>query len=154
MEVFSPLRDMPTSAYDTSNTINVIGELFLKPLANPVRVSVFPKKKPNNRSLFGLHPAVKNLNIQRHQHFFRIAALSRRGRGCPALVFEMYTGLAIQQCMKLCSEVMAMATPSRPPYIWLLPKLTSATAQIRRWDAENANRFTHSKSCEITPSSG
>jgi hypothetical protein len=65
MEVFSPLPDELTPASDTSNAVGVIGELCLKPPVNLVRVRVLLKEKRNDHSLLGLHPAVKNLDVQR-----------------------------------------------------------------------------------------
>jgi hypothetical protein len=67
MEVFSRLPDEPTLtlASDTSNTVDVIGELSLKPPLNVVRVCVLLKEKPNDHSLVTLYPVVNNLNVQR-----------------------------------------------------------------------------------------
>jgi hypothetical protein len=65
MKVFSPLPDELTPASDTLNIVGVIGELCLKPPVNVVPVRVLLKEKPNNHSLLGLHPAVKNLDEQR-----------------------------------------------------------------------------------------
>jgi hypothetical protein len=69
MEVFSPLPDELTPASDISNTLAVIGKLFLKPRVNIVRVRVLLKEKPNDHSLVLLHPAVKNVNVERCSHF-------------------------------------------------------------------------------------
>jgi hypothetical protein len=69
MEVFSPLSDELTPAYDTSNTVSVIGELCLKSPVHVARVHVLLKEKPNDHSLLILHPAVKKLNVQRSSHF-------------------------------------------------------------------------------------
>jgi hypothetical protein len=60
MEVFSPLSDELTPVSDTSNTVNLIGELCLKPPVNVTRGHVFLKEKPNDHSLCVLHPVVEN----------------------------------------------------------------------------------------------
>jgi hypothetical protein len=65
MEAFSPLPDELTLASDTSNTVGGIGEPCLKPPVNVVCVRVLLEEKPNDHSLLVLHPAVKNLNVQR-----------------------------------------------------------------------------------------
>jgi hypothetical protein len=65
MDIFSPLPDELTSTFDTSNIVNVIGELWPKSHVTVVRVGMFPKEKPNDHSLPVLHPALSNLNIQR-----------------------------------------------------------------------------------------
>jgi hypothetical protein len=59
MEVFLPLPDERTPTFGTSKTVNVIGELGLKPPGNIVRVRIFVKEKPNDHSLLVLHPAGK-----------------------------------------------------------------------------------------------
>jgi hypothetical protein len=69
MEVFSPLPDELTPASDTSNTRSVISELCLKPPVNIFRVCVLLEEKLNGHSLLMLHPAAKNLSIQRYEHF-------------------------------------------------------------------------------------
>jgi hypothetical protein len=71
MVVFSPLRDELTPASHTSNTVGVIGELYLKPPVNVVRacVRVILKEKSNEHSLLVIHPALKNLNVERCEHF-------------------------------------------------------------------------------------
>jgi hypothetical protein len=65
MEVISPLPDEQTPASDTSNTVGIIGELFLKPPLNIIRVRLFLREKSNDHSLLVLHPAVKSFNAQR-----------------------------------------------------------------------------------------
>jgi hypothetical protein len=66
MDVFLPLRDELTPASDTLNAVSITGELYLKPPVNAVRVPVFLKEELNDHSLLVLHPAVKNLQAQRH----------------------------------------------------------------------------------------
>jgi hypothetical protein len=65
MDLFSPLLDELTPAFDSSNTVSIIGELCLKPPVNVVRVRVSLKKKSNDHSSLGLHQAVKNRKAQR-----------------------------------------------------------------------------------------
>jgi hypothetical protein len=77
--VFSHLPDELTHASDTSNTVCMI-KLCLKPPLNVIRVRVFLKEKPNDHSLLALHPAVKNLNTQRDEHFKRRDFLEARVR--------------------------------------------------------------------------
>jgi hypothetical protein len=77
MEVFSPLSDELTPTSDTSNTEGVIGELCLKSPLNVVRIYILLKEKPNDHSLLIIHPAVKNLNVQRFHHF--LGSLLYRG---------------------------------------------------------------------------
>jgi hypothetical protein len=71
MEVFPPLPDELTSTPRSSNTEGVISELCLKPPVNGVhvRVRVILKEKANDHSLLVLHPAVKNVDVQKCQHF-------------------------------------------------------------------------------------
>jgi hypothetical protein len=71
MEVFSPLPDELILTSDTSNSGGIIGELCLKPPVNIVRVRVrgLLKEKLNDHPLLVLHPAVKNLEVQKRQHF-------------------------------------------------------------------------------------
>jgi hypothetical protein len=76
MEVFLPLLDELTPTSDTSNTVSVISELYLKPPVNVVRVRVFLEKKPNDHSLLVFQQ-------QKPKHtktliFFRIAGLDAK----------------------------------------------------------------------------
>jgi hypothetical protein len=59
------LSPMLTPVSDISNTVSVIGELFLKPPLNIVRVRVFLHDKLNDQVLLVLSLAAKNLKVQR-----------------------------------------------------------------------------------------
>jgi hypothetical protein len=104
MEIFSPLPDKLTPAPDTSNTVRVIGELCLKSPMNVVRVRAFPQDKPIDHSLLELDPAVENTNVLRRGHF-QWLLLSRQAPECPALMLGRYTGLGVEEHMKLCLEI-------------------------------------------------
>jgi hypothetical protein len=90
MEAFSPLPDELTPASDTSNTVKFINELCLKLSVNVVRVRVFLKEKPNDHSLVGRHPKVKNLNIEELSIFEERCSLDG-GPGCLAMVLGRST---------------------------------------------------------------
>jgi hypothetical protein len=68
MNVFSALSNELTPVSNTPNNISVIGELCLKPPVNVVRIRVFVKEKSNGRVLLAVHPAMKNLNVQRNSY--------------------------------------------------------------------------------------
>jgi hypothetical protein len=104
MEGFLPLLDELTPAFDTLNNVRVINELDLKSPVNVVRVPVFVNEKPNDHSLLGLHPAMKNRSIQKRSHFRDRCSLEARAGG-RTLVLGRYTVSTIQQRMKLDLEV-------------------------------------------------